>query len=304
MNEKMKGHLLAIIVITIWSTTFASTKILLRTFEPIEILVLRFAIGFLVLLAIRPKLHKLTIRQELYYLAAGASGVTLYYMLENSALQYTTASNAGVIISTAPFFTAVLSHFILKGEERFKWNFFVGFVIAFTGICLIMIKGGSFSLNLLGDLMIVAAALSWAIYCVVLKRINTFDVPMIESTRRIFAWGLVFMIPIALIKGLSFSLVDVIKPVNLGNLLFLGVGACALCFIIWNTAVKIIGTVKANFYIYLTPVVTLIVSAIVLHEEITPRLILGTVLTLCGVVVSEMKWGKKRRAGEVSAEHE
>lgn len=293
MNDRLKGHLLAIVVVIIWSTTFASTKILLRTFEPIEILVLRFAIGFLVLLAIRPKFHRLSFKKELYYLAAGASGVTLYYMLENSALQFTTASNAGVIISTAPFFTAVLSHFILKGEERFKWNFFVGFVVALTGISLIMFNGTSFSLNLTGDLLIVGAALSWAIYCVVLKKINEFEVPMIESTRRIFAWGLLFMIPIAFIRGLSFSIADVIEPANLGNLLFLGVGACALCFIIWNTAVKLIGTVKANFYIYLTPVVTLIVSAIVLHEVITLRLITGTMLTLCGVVVSELKWKRK-----------
>lgn len=293
MNDRLKGHLLAIVVVIIWSTTFASTKILLRTFEPIEILVLRFAIGFLVLLAIRPKFHRLPLKKELYYLAAGVSGVTLYYMLENSALQFTTASNAGVIISTAPFFTAVLSHFILKGEERFKWNFFVGFVVALTGISLIMFNGTSFSLNLAGDLLIVGAALSWAIYCVVLKKINEFEIPMIESTRRIFAWGLLFMIPIAFIRGLSFSLADVVTPLNLGNLLFLGVGACALCFIIWNTAVKLIGTVKANFYIYLTPVVTLIVSAIVLHEVITLRLIIGTMLTLCGVVVSELKWKRK-----------
>lgn len=293
MKTKFAGHLLAIVTVVIWSTTFISTKVLLRTFEPIEILVLRFVTGYLVLWLICPKFLKTgSLKQEAMYALAGLSGITFYYMLENTALKYTMASNAGVIISTAPFFTAVLAHMINKNEDRFRWNFFVGFVAALAGIFFISFNGSKMQLNPAGDLMIVGAALSWAVYCVILRKINTFGHPLILRTRRIFAWGTAMFLPCLPFTGFDISAADILQPVNIGNLLFLGIGACALCFIMWNQAVSVIGAVSANFYIYLTPVVTLIASALFLSEPITPLLILGTVLTLAGLVLSEMKTKK------------
>ena len=103
-KKEITGHVFALISIFIWGTTFISTKILLEAFSPIEILFLRFTIGFAVLLAVYP--HRLKVKerkQELYFAAAGLCGITLYYLLENIALTYTFASNVGVIISIAPF---------------------------------------------------------------------------------------------------------------------------------------------------------------------------------------------------------
>lgn len=104
MNKKYFGHLSAIITIIIWGTTFISTKLLLKSFLPIEILFFRFLIGFLALIVVYPKWMKGTsLKQEFTFAAAGLCGITLYYLLENIALTYTTASAVGVIISTAPF---------------------------------------------------------------------------------------------------------------------------------------------------------------------------------------------------------
>ena len=91
-------------------------KILLTDFKPIEILFFRFLIGLFILILIYPKrLRKGSRRkQRVTFALTGLCGVTLYYLLENIALRYSMASNIGVIISIAPFFTAILSHFILK----------------------------------------------------------------------------------------------------------------------------------------------------------------------------------------------
>ena len=114
-NNKKLGHLLAIFTIMIWSTTFVSTKILLKTFTPMEILFYRFTLGLLFLFLMYPKRLKLNDRkEEIYFIFAGLTGVSLYYLLENMALTYSNASNIGVLVSIAPFFTGMLSWIILK----------------------------------------------------------------------------------------------------------------------------------------------------------------------------------------------
>ena len=136
-NRTAAGHLAAFVTILIWGTTFISTKVLLRTFSPVEILFIRFVMGYLALWLACPRSLRLTsARQEGLYAAAGFCGVTMYYLLENIALTYTLASNVGVIISIAPFFTAILGWMFLGGE-RPRFRFFAGFLLAMAGISLI-----------------------------------------------------------------------------------------------------------------------------------------------------------------------
>ena len=103
-GNRTAGRFSALLTIIIWGTTFISTKILLADFPPVQILCFRFAMGLLALLIVYPRRLKGTNRhQELTFAAAGLCGICLYYLLENSALTYTMASNVGVIISVAPF---------------------------------------------------------------------------------------------------------------------------------------------------------------------------------------------------------
>jgi len=289
-KKDIQGHLFAIVTIFIWGTTFISTKILLKAMSPIEILFLRFTIGFIVLLVFYP--HRLKVKerkQELYFAAAGLCGVTLYYLFENIALTYTFASNVGVIISIAPFFTAIFAHFFLD-REKLKLQFFIGFAFAVIGIFLISFNGSSnLKLNPLGDILAVLAAVVWAAYSVLTKRISGFHYNTIQATRRIFFYGLVFMVPALLIFGFEPKINQLIQPVILYNILFLGLGASALCFVTWNTAVKILGAIKTSVYIYMVPVITVITSVIVLRETITGVAIFGIVLTLSGLIISEIK---------------
>lgn len=228
-------------------------------------------------------------KQELYFAAAGLCGVTLYFLLENIALTYTLASNVGVIISISPFFTAIFAHLFLNGE-KLKLNFLIGFAAAIMGICLISFNGNNnLKLNPLGDILAVLAAVIWAAYSVLTKKISEFHYNTIQTTRRIFAYGLIFMIPALLIFGFNPNMALLIQPVNLFNILFLGLGASALCFVTWNYTVEILGAVKTSVYIYIVPVITVITSFIVLQEKITGTIVFGTILTIAGLFISENK---------------
>ena len=286
------GHGAALLTILIWGTTFISTKVLLTSFQPVEILFLRFVLGFLALCLIYPRRLQLgERRQELWFAAAGLCGVTLYYLLENIALTYTLASNVGVLVSVSPVFTALFSHFLLR-REKLRPAFFAGLAVALAGVVLLSYNGSAvLKLDPRGDVLALLAAAIWSAYSLITRHISSFGYPVVQTTRRIFAYGLVFMLPALLVFGFRPSLAAVPEPVNLLNLVYLGLGACALCFVTWNFAVGRLGAVKTSTYIYLVPVVTLATSALVLGEPVTPLSAVGAALTVAGLALSEHKKG-------------
>jgi len=300
-NKSTAGHLSALITILIWGTTFISTKILLKDFLPIEILFFRFILGLALLIIVYPKRLKVTDKkQEITFACAGLAGVTLYYLLENIALTYSMASNVGVIISIAPFFTALLAHYLLDGE-KLKANFFLGFGASMMGICLISFNGSTtFHLNPIGDLLAVLAAIVWACYSILTRKISAYGYNTIQTTRRVFTYGILFMIPTLFLFDFSIRLERFQNPVYLFNILFLGFGASALCFVTWNLAVRLLGAVRTSIYIYLVPVITVATSITILHEEITWIAILGAALALTGLFISEIKFSFKQKSNGIS----
>ena len=197
------------------------------------------------------------------------------------------ASNIGVIISVAPFFTAVLSYLFLKEEEHLRAEFFIGFAVAMAGIFLISFNGSKLELNPLGDLLALLAAFVWACYSVLTKKISGYGYHTILTTRRIFGYGIVFMIPVLFLFDFKLELMRFTNPVYLFNITFLGLGASALCFVTWNFAVKVLGALKTSVYIYMTPVITVVTSVLILREKITLLAGIGTILTLSGLFLSE-----------------
>lgn len=299
-ENQLAGHLSVFITILIWGTTFISTNVLLVDFTPLEILFFRFSMGLLALMLIYPQRLKVTDnKQELYFAGAGLCGVTLYFLLENIALTYSMASNVGVISCIAPFFTALFSYYFLGGE-KLRANFLLGFGAALFGISLITFNSStSFQLNPLGDFLAVLATIVWAAYSIFTKKISAYGYNTIQMTRRIFAYGLVFMLPALFFLDFRVGLERFANPVNLFNIIFLGLGASAMCFVTWNFSVKLLGVVKTSIYIYLVPVITVVTSVIVLKEQITLLAIVGSVLTVSGVFISDSQNGLKLLANLV-----
>lgn len=305
--KQVYGHIAAAITILIWGTTMVSTKVLLNDFKPIEILLLRFILGAISLVIVYPcRLKGTTFKQEGMLFLAGLLGVCMYYMLENVALAYSMASNVSVIISASPLFTALLGKLLLKGDESPKSAFYIGFVVAVCGIILIVFNGKKLELNPLGDILALFAAVCWAAYSLVVKKINSFGYNVILTTRRIFEYGLLCMTPILAFSELSFDMSKLCNSVNVLNLLFLGICASALCFVTWNTAIGILGPVKTTTYIYIIPVISVAASAVILHERITALAAAGMALIIAGLVLSgkEGTSGAKHKPNKWEKKHE
>ena len=174
------GHGAALLTILIWGTTFISTKVLLTSFQPVEILFLRFVLGFLALCLIYPRRLRLgERRQELWFAAAGLCGVTLYYLLENIALTYTLAYNVGVLVSVSPVFTALFSHFLLR-REKLCPAFFAGLAVALAGVVLLSYNGSAvLKLDPRGDVLALLAAAIWSAYSLITRHISSFGYPVV-----------------------------------------------------------------------------------------------------------------------------
>ena len=294
-NKNTLGHISAILTVLIWGTTFISTKVLLSHFTPIEILFFRFSLGFIALLLIYP--HKLVLtdkKQEKLFMLAGLCGVTLYFLFENIALTYSFASNIGVIVSISPFITGILTHFFLK-QEKLKLSFFLGFFVSITGVALISYNGSTvLKLNPIGDILAVLAAATWSIYSIVTKKISDYQYNTIQVTRRIFFYGLIFMLPALFFFDFHIGIDRFKEPLLLFNILFLGFGASAVCFVTWNLSLKLLGVLKTSVYIYAVPVITVAFSAFILKEKITSIAMVGTFLTLAGLFISENRINIKK----------
>ena len=302
MRAQPRGHLAAIFTIFIWGVTFISIKVLLEDFSPIEAMFYRqvvalAALGVIALPAVfrrkpaaqqaAPADLKAVRQRELLFMAAGLTGVTLYFIFQNTALDYTQASNVGVLISVAPLFTALVSALFLR-TEKLGVGFFVGFGIAILGIVLISYTGSTtLQLNPLGDLLSLMAAGVWAFYSVSVRKLSEAGVPALRITQKAFFYGLLFLLPVLPLFGFRLGLERLADLSNILHILFLGLGASALCFITWNYAVSVLGPVRTSVYIYMTPVITIAASALLLDEQITPVSALGVALILVGLFVSE-----------------
>ena len=95
------------------------------------------------------------------------------------------------------------------------------------------------------------------------------------------------MLPAAVVMDFRLGLERLTVPSYVGMFLYLGLGACAACFVTWNFAIKTLGPIRTMVYIYLVPVITVICSVVILREVVTPMSALGTLLTLAGLALSQ-----------------
>lgn len=284
------GHFLAFASVFLWSSLYVSVKILLEVFSPLELLFLQFIIGYCFLLLIAPRLLKSALKSELYFLLAGLCGITIYNLFLNLAMDISKASNVSVIIATAPLFTALLANFLKI--EKLSFVFFPAFVLCMSGIVLLSYEEGGFAFNPLGDTLAFLSALGWAAYSLLILKIMQKANNIILVTRRIIFYGILGMLPSFFFLDFSPNLANLLDLKVTLNLLFLSLFAGGLCFLLWNRATLLIGAVKTNIYVYLTPIITIITSFFVLEERLSMLALVGAFLTLLGVILAESKISK------------
>ena len=311
-NQKVWGLVLAALSIFLWGITFVNTKYLLKDFSSLEILFFRFLMAYVGLWIMQPKLEKIAARDNIYFALAGLSGVVLYQLSENIAIHFTNASNVSVIVSICPLFTAIVSQIFLKERHLSVW-FVVGFFVAIFGVALVCFNGkAALELNPKGDLLALFSAVCWGFYSMFISILNKKNYDKVCSTRRIFFFAVLIMIPLVVFGGTNVAaanggqagdfikslIFDMDKSVNAArfskllnwvNLIFLGVFASGLCFTMWSKACQIIGTVKVSCGLYLIPIVTTVFAFFALGERVTLLSAAGTAITIAGLFLSEKR---------------
>lgn len=286
--NKLNGHILAFMSVFFWSALYVSVKILLDFLTPFELLVLQFIFGYIMLLTIKPKILKVSLKEEIIFAIAGLCGISIYNLFLNLSMEQTYASNVSIIIATAPLFTGIFA-FILKIEKPYR-NFFIGFALCIVGIGLLSFgDSDSIGIKPLGDLFALVASMGWGAYSVIIVSIMNNGYDIIIATRKIIFYGILFLIPGFFIFDFSPKWNVFLQPMVALNFIFVVFFASGFCFVLWNKATLLIGAVKTNIYVYLTPIITIIVAILVLDEKLGFYGIIGVVLTLLGVIVGEYK---------------
>lgn len=305
-------HIVAFFTVAIWGTTFVWTKLLIiNGLSPAQIFTLRFIIAYVMLTAfsllrplfLRGKLktaypekwrkiqHKWVAenwRDELVMAALGVTGGSLYFLSENEALRFTTATNVSLIVCSCPLFAAIVIGMFYKSERFRLWQT-VGSLLAFAGMAIVVLNG-RFVLHLspIGDGLAFTACMCWVFYSLLMKLVmDRYSALFI--TRKVFFYGVLTILPYYLIEPDMPSAEVLFRPEVMVNLLFLGCVASMLCYLTWSWCMAKLGAVKCTNWVYFNPITTIIVAWFVLDEQITLFFLVGSLFILSGMYMSGRK---------------
>lgn len=289
-------HLVAFITVAIWGTTFVWTKLLIQSgISPAQIFTLRFIIAYILMLGFsliwkRTKHQWMcdTWKDELLMVALGITGGSLYFLTENEALRFTTATNTSLIVCSCPLMT-MLVHKLFYRSHPLKSKQIWGSIIACIGMAVVVLNG-HFVLHLspTGDLLAFTACLCWAFYSLLMKTaIRRYSSLFI--TRKVFFYGILTILPYYLIVP-GFPPMELLLQADVvANLLFLGCIASMVCFLTWNWCIRRLGAVEVTNWIYINPLATIVAAWLVLGESITPYFLAGSAFILCGMYLTEKR---------------
>ena len=279
------AHIGAVICVIMWGASFVSTKVLLdHGMQPVEIYLYRFALAYILILLIsHRRLWSNNWADEGRLLLCGILSGSIYFLAENFALRYTLVTNVSLLTSMSPLITTMLVGLWYKSERPGR-GMIIGSLVAFFGVaCVIFNSSFNLEINPLGDMLGLAAAFSWALYSLILKQLNAvYDIWFI--TRKTFFYGVLTALPFLAVEPPALTLSQVLSIPDVWlNVVFLGLGASLLGFSLWAVTVKKVGAVKANNYLYLQPIITLVLSVILLHEHVSAIGYIGCALILAGL---------------------
>lgn len=292
-------HIVAFLTVAVWGSTFVFTKLLLQAgLSPAQIFTLRFIIAYVLLLAysMSRKYQWLcsSWKDELLMVALGITGGSLYFLTENAAMLYTTATNTSLIVCSCPLFAMLLFAIVYRQSEHITKVQALGSVIACLGMAVVVLNG-HFVLHLspLGDILAFGACLCWAVYSLLMKKALE-DYSTLFITRKVFFYGIITIIPYYILRPeeaciFNLSIFQSFNFTILLNLLFLAVVASLLCFLTWNWVISKLGAVVATNWVYFNPITTILFAWWLLHEQITIWFLLGTILILAGMYLSDKK---------------
>jgi len=288
MNRK---HIAAYIEVTfavlVWGASFIATKLALRDLAPVTVVWMRFAIGVLILgvaTGIRKQVS-LPKKQDIFYFCLlGFLGITFHQWLQSTGLQTVQASTTAWIVATTPVFIAILSWIFLR--ERLLWLQITGIILATMGVLLVVSKGdlralfsGHFGTT--GDILILISAPNWAVFSILSSR-GLKKYPATQMMFYVMAIGWL----LTSILFLSSGNVADIRHITSSSLIgvgFLGIFCSGMAYIAWYDGLQALPASQIGAFLYLEPLVAVLVAWAVLGESLIPISLLGGAVILLGV---------------------
>lgn len=267
-----------------------SSKVLLaHGLMPADIFFFRFVMAYVCMSVFcHKRLFSDNFLDELTLAGLGLMGGSLYFLTENMALIYSTASNVSILVSTTPLLTAMVLALFYRSERMNRWQSLFS-LVAFLGVVLVILNGQFvLHLNPLGDALALGASLTWAFYSLFMKHVmGRYSAEFI--TRKVFFYGLLTIMPYYfLVSPLQTSAVVLLQPLVICNLLFLGLVASMGCYLLWNWVMAQLGAVRSTNFIYIQPLFTMVFASLILGERVTLMAIIGALVLIAGM------WGMQK----------
>ena len=280
--------LLALLVI-IWGSSFALSKIAIRDVDPNWVAALRLTIGGVIILCIamwRNQSPTLAKKSWPKYIWLGVVGNAMPFILISWGIQYTSSGITGLLMGTIPLFVIVIAHFLLP-DEKLNWRKAIGFVLGFIGVVILInprhLMNASFrGQELWGELAIILACLCYGIHSVTAKRLG-FDKPFQQTSGILLA---------AAIFALIFAIFQ--NPHGLEALTFnstlaiigLGLFPTAISMVIVYYLMERIGPSAVSFANYLVPIFALLLGAVAFSETLSWNIVVALLCILAGIAIT------------------
>ena len=273
----------------IWALNFSVIKASLSEIDPYSYNALRFILATALMWAVLARKNAwFTIRKEDRWplLIVGLLGNFIYQWLFIVGINFTYSANAAVMLGTIPIWVAIFSH-LLSSEKMTRMKGY-GVILGFLGILAIILGGKnpiSFgSQTFIGDLIIIASAVCWGLYTVYSKPFLTNYTPL-QFTVIMITIGCISLCILAIPNLLVLEWTS-ISPAAYGGVVYSGLLAIGIAYIIWNYGLQTVGTVRTAAYQNLVPVLGLIFGVILLNEQLGLIQYIGSAIVITGIILA------------------
>ena len=286
-RSRLIPYLEVLFAVIVWGASFIATKVALADISPITIVWLRFAMGVVVLgmvVALRRQFALPDKNEWGYFALLGFLGITFHQWLQSNGLVTSEASTTAWIVATTPVFMALLGWLVLK--ERLDWLRNFGILLAFAGVLVVVSDGDLASVSIgrfgaPGDVLILISAVNWSVFSALSRRgLRAYHAGLMMFYVMAFGW---IFTTLLFIPTEGFSEIPRLTTDGWTGVLFLGVLCSGLAYIAWYDALQALSSAETGVFLYIEPLVAVVVAAIVLGEPITWASLFGGAVILIGV---------------------
>lgn len=283
-NIRILKYWLPLLAVIFWGSSFIATKYLLDELTPETIISMRLILAIILLLTIallQNKDFSINYKSHLFIFILAIISV-FHLWIQITGLKFTTASNIGWIIGTAPVFIAIMGFIFFR--EKLTVLKITGILIATFGLLLLVGNGNPANIDFIkdkGDLLILLSSFTWGIYSMVNKKISLSYSPLM-TILYLFIMMAIIIIPFSLNKS-SINAIIHLSSIGWISILFLGLLCSGVSYVIWSYSLREMESAKVGAYLYLEPFVTVFSAWLFLRENITLLMMLSGIIIIAGV---------------------